>query len=380
MSLRTNLMRAATSALTSRAVRGLRRGRFALRRRIRGGRAVICYFHQPDDPYSRLTAQMLAPLAARYDVEIRAFPVPPPSDAAAPEREKLAAYAIRDARRIAPAYGLDPDLDDPPVFEATVEEGGAERTRLGHYLGAMFWFDGEWFWGLDRLGHLEARLAALGLDREPGKPPLAPSRDIVLPPLKAKPKDAVIELWFSFRSPYSYLALPRIRRLAAHYGAELRLRPILPMVMRGLPVPAEKRLYIVLDCKREAERLGLPFGRIVDPVGAGAERALAVLHHAVPLGLGEAFSELAARGAFADGIALAEDGGLNDVAARAGLTHAQVAEALADDSWRAAVEDNREALFAAGLWGPPSFRLNGGPAWWGQDRLWVLEEELQALV
>lgn len=379
MSLRSSLMRTATAALTSRTFRGLRRGRHAVARRIGGGRPVISYFHQADDPYSRLTAQMLAPLAARYDVEIKSWPVPPPSDAAAPERAKLAAYAARDARRIAPAYGLDPDLDAPPEFAATVEEGATERERLGHYLGAMFWFDGEWFWGLDRLGHLEARLAVLGLDRNPGKPPLAPARDITLPPLKTKPKDAVIELWFSFRSPYSYLAVPRMRRLAAHYGAELVLRPILPMVMRGLPIPPAKRLYIVLDCKREAQRLGMPFGRIVDPVGAGAERALAVLHHAGPAGQGEDFAELGTRAAFADGIALAEDGGLNDVARRAGLTEAQVTDALADESWRDGAEANREALFDAGLWGPPSFRLNGGPVWWGQDRLWVLEEELLAL-
>lgn len=92
-----------------------------------------------------------------------------------------------------------------------------------------------------------------------------------------------VEAWFSFRSPYSWLFMPRIRALTKAYGAKLELRPILPMVMRGLAVPRIKTIYISLDCKREAERLGLPFGRIVDPVGAGAERALAVLHHAMDL-------------------------------------------------------------------------------------------------
>lgn len=60
-----------------------------------------------------------------------------------------------------------------------------------------------------------------------------------------------------------------MRRLARRYGADLRLRYILPMVMRGLPVPLVKRRYILLDAKREADRAGLPFGRIVDPVGGG---------------------------------------------------------------------------------------------------------------
>jgi 2-hydroxychromene-2-carboxylate isomerase len=124
--------------------------------------------------------------------------------------------------------------------------------------------------------------------------------------------------------------MPRIRELTQAYGAKLELRPILPMVMRGLAVPRIKTIYITLDCKREAERLGLPFGCIVDPVGAGAERALAVLHHAMDLGVGEQFAELGLKAAFADGIALAEDAGLYDVARRAGLTDAQTAAALAD--------------------------------------------------
>ena len=45
-------------------------------------------------------------------------------------------------------------------------------------------------------------------------------------------------------------------------GASITLRPVLPMVMRALPVPLKKRLYIIRDCKREAERFDLPFGNI----------------------------------------------------------------------------------------------------------------------
>ena len=35
-------------------------------------------------------------------------------------------------------------------------------------------------------------------------------------------------MFFSFRSPYSYIALPRAYALADHYGLTLRLRPVLP--------------------------------------------------------------------------------------------------------------------------------------------------------
>jgi 2-hydroxychromene-2-carboxylate isomerase len=414
-----------TSALTSNARLGLVRAAASLKRRLGGAKPAIDYFHQVDDPYSHLTAQLLTPLAERYGVTIRPWLVPPPADTAAPERERLKAYALRDAARVDAEYGLifpsgamarSPqavdlasralvaaktagdfapaavrvgaalwaddtkalhDLAAAESLAAALADGEAERRRLGHYLGAMLHFEGEWYWGVDRLNHLEERLAGLGWDTAPRTPPLAPYRDMALGEAPAG-KACLIEAWFSFRSPYSWIALPRLRTLAHHYGAELRLRYILPMVMRGLPVPRVKQIYIVLDTKREAGRVGLPFGRMVDPVGAGAERALAVLHHAVALGCGEAFAELGLRAAFADGIALAEDGGLYDVARRAGLTDAQTAAALADNSWRGAAEDNRTALFEAGLWGAPTYRINGGPAHWGQDRLWALEQDLLA--
>lgn len=431
MSLRTHIMRSVTTVLTSPARRRMARDVAAVSARLRGERPTVRYFHQADDPYSHLAVQVLPRLRARYGVEIDPYLVPPPEDSAAPDRERLRAYGLRDAARLAQARGVGfpanaqlPSNEDARrlqvVLADAIERGRFEdvasaagaalwsgdtktlagmaawtsgqdpdlcddlltysqqrRARLGHYLGGMFHFEGEWFWGVDRLGHLEARLAARGLDREPGTPLLAPALE---PTLLATPgaSTATIEAWFSFRSPYSWLVLPRIRQLARAHDAALELRPILPMVMRGLAVPRVKTLYIALDCKREAERLGLPFGKIVDPVGAGAERALAVLHHAIDLGLGEEFAESGLKAAFADGLALAEDGGLYAAARRAGLNDAQTATALADDSWRDRVEANRAALLDAGLWGAPTFRVRGHAAHWGQDRLWMLEDDLRA--
>ena len=32
--------------------------------------------------------------------------------------------------------------------------GNNLRNKLGHYSGAMFYYEGEWYWGVDRLYHL----------------------------------------------------------------------------------------------------------------------------------------------------------------------------------------------------------------------------------
>ncbi len=420
-----------SALLTSRGLRDTRRALHAFRRRLGGGKPVVHYFHQADDPYSHLAVQMLAPLAARYGIALDISLVAPPDEAAAPEYDLLKSYALRDAARVAREYGVEfpagaarPEArevarvnallaaalrkgkfaelaveagralfaHDAAVIGRLIENHGvasaretqralksgtAKRRKLGHYLSAMFSFEGEWYWGIDRLNHLEERLAGMGFDKAPaGTPPLAPYRDLKLGPVPESAHRPVIDFWFSFRSPYSWIAVPRMLKLAHHYNAELRLRFILPMVMRGLPVPRTKRFYIVLDTKREADRAGLPFGRVVDSVGSGAARALAVIHHAIPLGRGEAFAELGCRAVFADGIDISNDEGLIGVAARAGLSAGVVKEALADGSWQQAAEENRKALFDAGLWGAPTFRVDGMPAHWGQDRFWALEQDI----
>jgi 2-hydroxychromene-2-carboxylate isomerase len=164
--------------------------------------------------------------------------------------------------------------------------------------------------------------------------------------------------------------------LARCYAARLQIRFVLPMVMRGLPVPREKRLYILRDTKREAERLGMPFGRIADPVGVPTERGLAVLHHAVASGNGAEFLWSFLRGVWAEGIDASSDSGLRTIAARAGLGARVVSTALADHSWREVANRNREEMLALGLWGVPSFRVDDRTARWGQDRLWAVERDL----
>jgi 2-hydroxychromene-2-carboxylate isomerase len=115
-----------------------------------------------------------------------------------------------------------------------------------------------------------------------------------------------------------------------------------------------------------------------DPVGPGVERGLAVLNRATALGRGPDFVESFLSGAFAEAVDATTDEGLLLMAERAGLGAGDVAAALADEGWRAEAEANRQALFAMGLWGVPSFRVGDRPGHWGQDRLWAVEADLRA--
>ena len=102
-------------------------------------------------------------------------------------------------------------------------------------MGGMLHYDGEWYWGIDRLPYLEQALARdFGSDVAHVVTPRAETerapQKIADVPEGKQPKPLTCEMWFSFRSPYSYLALEQIEAVLAPYNVPLELRPILPMV------------------------------------------------------------------------------------------------------------------------------------------------------
>jgi 2-hydroxychromene-2-carboxylate isomerase len=413
--------------LTSPRTRAARRTLAEVRRRLRREPHRVRYFHQVDDPYSHLSAQVLAPLVERYAIELEPHLVGPPPDDAAPDRARLEAYSLRDAADVAPGYGLEfPEgkqpLDasqvdlasmllagaidsgqfpavasrvstalfagDGAALEslarelprgdaaAAVERGTHLRAQLGHYLGATFHQGVEWFWGVDRLSHLERRLRELGLGEAA---PIAPRP--VLDAGSPGGRSVRIECFPSLRSPYSAIAMRRVLELPARLPVEIVWRPVLPMVMRGLPVPRAKQLYIALDTKREAEQADEPFGRICDPVGRPVERGFSLFPWAREHGHEGEYLHAFTRAAFAEGIDTGEDAGLRHVVERAGLSWQEARARLDGDEWRGELEENRQAMLGAGLWGVPSFRIpaaDGHPEYstWGQDRLWRVEQEV----
>ena len=387
---------------------------------------VVEYFHEAGDPYSHLMTQVLSEFCRRYDVELKVHIVAPPPDWAAPDRERLETYARMDAERLADRAKLmfsDPGsqpsqghieaanaallsaAQDGTFLQKATEIGHAlwigqnsespieqiaevtqalkqarqAREAQGHYLGATLFYGGEWYWGVDRLHYLERRLKDLGAAREADLPPIFPPPSA---PTRVKPLSASVrpELhWYlSFRSPYTGIVADRVAALAMAYGAELKLRYVLPMVMRGMEVRRAKGFYIMGDTMREADRLNVPFGNMCDPVGKPVERGYATLHRAIELGKGYDFVRSFLSGVWSEGLYAGSDRGLKIITERSGLSWSEMKPLLGGDHWRDDAAANQDEMFSHGIWGVPSFRV-GNVATWGQDRLWVIEDALKSI-
>ncbi len=380
------------------------------------------------DPMSYLTAQAVARLVAAYPVELGVHVVTPPASDVDPAPTLRPKHAVRDARELAEywdlefpsqkeadsgavrdvgsslirertgaeqltavleligamwagdrkvlgklmlKHGTDSSTSIPPVLNSAY----AELRKAGHYQGAMLHYQGVWYWGIDRLPYLEAVLGA----QHGARPPVVTARpEAERGPLALSDKPLTCELWFSYRSPYSYLALEQIEAVLAPYGVPLVLKPVAPMVARGLPLPPVKRAYIVHDAKREADRLGVPFGEICDPLGKGIDHCLAIAHWAAKRGPADvmAFSRSAMRGIWSEALDVAEYVDLRQIVERAGLPWAEAQAALGDPEAAKAAATNAGELAVFNLWGVPSFRC-GDFLGWGQDRLPLLADRLR---
>jgi 2-hydroxychromene-2-carboxylate isomerase len=243
----------------------------------------------------------------------------------------------------------------------------------------MFYFEGEWFWGVDRLHLLEQRL------RDENHLLYSDSPLCVPHPLAEDASDLnasaiTLEYFPSLRSPYTAVGHARVADLVERSGVSLVVRPVMPMMMRGIPNPRPKQQYIMIDAAREARAHDVPFGNIVDPFGDPVRRAFSLFPAALALGKGLEFVGAYLSAAFAEGIDITSDQGLAEVAGAAGLDWSELNRRATGDDWMPLLDENLDAMFEAGLWGVPSFRVSGGDAspfsCWGQDRIWRVETEI----
>ena len=427
-----------TFLLDERCIK-MRRMMSDLGRRLTLKKRVVSIFLQLDDPYSYLLSHYLEPVMQRYQhkVQFRVYLCQALAGEFMPQPGMLAEYSVQDSKLLAKEFGVPfLDLGDTPAVEyrrplldflaGEQEEedfpetiikalslywrgdaegvarllgrpgGGSDETnvlvgknqlllrKLGHYNCATMHYAGEWYWGVDRLLYLTQMLDRQKLNRykEPAPelaslveamkfklPATAPAAAKELPPL---------EMFHSFRSPYSYIALRNAYATAQAFGLRLEVRPILPMVMRGLSLPRSKLLYIVKDANREAKRRKVPFGKIADPVGDGAERCLAAFCYAKSENRHYDFLLQAGKAIFAEAIDVSTDEGMQIVAERTGLFWPDLEEAMKGEEWRDVARQNREILTEVGQWGVPVFKI-GDQVFWGQDRDWLLARKIEDL-
>lgn len=211
-----------------------------------------------------------------------------------------------------------------------------------------------------------------------------------------------IDLFWSFRSPYSYLATPRLVAMQRDYDLNINVRPVYPLAVRSgeffgqvnpMWIP-----YLMRDTYRISQMLSMPYRWprpdpvVVDPQTRAATPNQPYIHRLTRLGCAAAetphgldFLNEVSRVIWSGEVEGWPEGDhLKNATARAGLDLVDLDKKITDDpeKYEAIIMANQKAHAEAGHWGVPTMAFNGEP-FFGQDRLpdllWRLKQNgLQA--
>ncbi len=187
--------------------------------------------------------------------------------------------------------------------------------------------------------------------------------------------DKVIDFWFDFSSPYSYIANEWVDAVAARHGRTVRRHAILlgaTFQVAELKPPVAyplKREYVLRDFERSARFEGLPY--LAPPQfplpTQNAARVFWWRAETAGPAAAAAWARAGLRAMFTRGVALNDPAALKALAAEQGLDADAAEAAWNDPAWKAALKTANDDAIAAGVFGAPFFRVDGEP-FWGNDR------------
>jgi 2-hydroxychromene-2-carboxylate isomerase len=183
-----------------------------------------------------------------------------------------------------------------------------------------------------------------------------------------------LRFYFSFRSPYSWLAFERVQLAAAEAQLALEYLPVFPPA--DFPndptrVPA-KAAYILADVTRLARAYGVPF-KMPAALDCHWIESHAAFLYANDRGRGPAFAKAAYAARFERGEALSEPEVMARCAAEVGLDAGALIGAQSDKTLQERVFLGMiRGVSEDGLFGVPLL-VWGGERFWGNDRIeWLL--------
>ena len=207
-----------------------------------------------------------------------------------------------------------------------------------------------------------------------------------------------LDVFWSIRSPYSYLATPDMLKLREDFNAKINLRVVYPAAIRNpkLFTNTSKHFvnYLVMDAKRRSSFLSMPFvwpdpdpilqdltTRVIAKYQPHIFRLSYLAVEAERQGKGLEFAYHISHLIFGGTKDWNNDLNLSQVSKKAGLSYDNLLSAVEGSNHHTEILENKTVLDEAGHWGVPTFLFRGEP-FFGQDRVetlrWRVENYIKA--
>ena len=392
----------------------------------------VIYYHQVDDPYSILVLPVLEKLKSFYQVDLECILVGGPPEQTVPEPSMYKIHCLNDVKNIAPWYGQDKKILNYPLkneidlankilsnckqanfiqialdlmdslwleesksletiykenfnsineINTKIEIGNKFRKGNGYYSSSSFYYEGESYWGVDRLNHLENRLIDLGLKKTDTDEYIINRKSNHNYPSNQTNK-LNLTIYPSLNSPYTFICFPRVRNIIEKYPVNIITKPVLPMLMRGMHIPRYKGKYILSDAAREGRINNIYINKIYSPLGKPAELAYSLFPIINAHNKGFSYIEKLTIASFHNGVNIGNKAFLKKLVRELDLSWDEIKKDLGKRKWKKVLDENLNEMYEGNCWGVPSFRITDekheNPFYqWGQDRLWLIEEEIK---
>ena len=195
------------------------------------------------------------------------------------------------------------------------------------------------------------------------------------------PNRPVLDFWYEFASPYSFLTAMRADALAEKAGVSLRWRPFLlgPIfaaqgwTSSPFALFPNRGRYMWRDLERQTARAGLPLVK-PDPFPQSSLVAARVALAGREAGWLPTFSRALFEAAFCHGRNIAEEAVLSAALKEAGREPNVALPLSRSEEVKGRLKAEIEYAKSIGIFGAPFFVAGDGELFWGDDRL---EEALE---
>ncbi len=192
-----------------------------------------------------------------------------------------------------------------------------------------------------------------------------------------------VEVYYALQSPWTYLAWPRLRALAAERHLKVTYRPVKAGAVfaasGGLPLakrPPQRQAYRMMELKRWRDIIGLPL--TLQPAFFPVEESLAakmVIAHGQAGGDIGVLSFAVMRAVWAEERNIHDRPSLIEIAEAHQLDGKALLTKADAETSASTYDEHTQAAIDTGVFGLPTF-VTAGELFWGQDRLDLLARAL----
>ena len=266
---------------------------------------------------------------------------------------------------VATLHGLHLDRIDDQHVKDELRANTAKAAAAGAFGVPTFRVGDRLWWGADRMALMEQALSG--------------QRPAARPATQSAAK--VLRVTHDPSSPFSYLGVSLAAGVATRHGLKLELRPVLlGALFRSIGTPdvplfamAEaRRAWMARDLGEQAEQHGVPF-QFTSHFPVRTVTALRICLSRPDLTL-RLYQSL-----WVDDQNIGDDAILSDLLTSWGEDGPALIAAASAPEVKARLRANNEAAEQEGVFGVPTWQVDGGPPIWGVDRLPLLEAVLGGL-